>query len=261
MLAGRRTEDVDVLGVLWRHRLGLIFAMVLGAAAGAGLSQFQPVTYTAESRIFLSVATSFDPLDFRPTSGNTEQRFMVQQAALITSRPVLDRVKAPEGVDLSALGEVLDVSGSADSELLVIRATAADPAAAAALADAVPVAYQAFVREEVAQDVERAVTGAITDPEQLQEIRLAAALYDDGVAVVEQAGVPTQPSQPATVRNVVALTVLLGLAYATVVVVARTVLTRPERPIPPKARSTRDVENVRRGGPGDDPHEANRVSP
>lgn len=210
--------ELDIIGTLWAYKFGLISCLLFGAAVGYGLSQLQPVRYTAESRVFLSSSSAFDPLDQRSTAGNQE-RYVVQQAELMTSRPVLDRVRLPAGASTrrEALRDLIDVTPSGDSDLVVINATAADPRVAAALADGVALAFQEFTAAQVADAADRAVA-AVTGAEQVAQIRAAAAVYDDGVSIVDRAEVPDSPSQPAPLRNTIVLAVLAGLVYAVVAV-------------------------------------------
>lgn len=217
-MTGRPGGELDPLSVLWRHKFGLTVAFLVSALAGFGLSQLQPELWTAESRVFLSADAAFDPLDQR-SGGNTQDRFVTQQAELLTSGPVLDRADLPAGVAREDVPDMVDVEASGDSELLTVRATAPDRDDAVALADALPAAYQELVVELVAQDVQRALAVAV-DPTESQRVRVAAAVYDDGVALVESAVPPEAPSQPATIRNIVLAATLGGLAYAAVVVVA-----------------------------------------
>ena len=210
--------ELDIIGTLWAYKVGLVGCLLFGAAIGYGLSQLQPVRYTAESRVFLSSSSAFDPLDQRSSAGNQE-RYVVQQAELMTSRPVLDRVRLPAGSATirDGLRDLIEVTPSADSDLVVIEATAADPRVAAALADGVALAFQEFTEDQVADAADRAVA-AVTEPEQVAQIRAAAAVYGDGVSIVDTAQVPETPSQPAPLRNTVVLAVLAALVYAVVAV-------------------------------------------
>lgn len=205
--------ELDLVGTLWRHKVWLIACVVLAGTLGYGLSMLLPERYTAESRVFLSTASPFDPLSQRSTVN--QQRYVVQQAALMSSQAVLDRVVLPPGVSRERLGFAIEITPSADSDLVVVSATAADPAAAAALADGVANAFQEFTAARVAEEAERAIA-AVTDPAQADQVRAAAAVYGDGVAVVDRAQVPTSPSAPAPLRNAVLLAVLAGLVYALV---------------------------------------------
>lgn len=241
--------ETDLVGLLWRRKLWLLLSVALGAALGYGLSQLQSVAYTAEARVFLAASGAFDPLDQR-TIGNQE-RYVAQQAAIMTSDPVLERVTPPAGVDPEELAEALDVTASADSDLIVVQATAVTPEGAAGLADGTAAAYAEYTVEGVELAASRAVA-AVTDSDQAEQIRAAAAVYDDGVALIDAAPVPTSPSQPAPLRNAVLLAVLAGLLCAALVVLADGRRPAARRRVPPSAdRTSSGLDPKSPSTPGD----------
>lgn len=212
-------SELDLVGVLWRHKVWLVACVVFAAVVGYGLSQLLPVRYTAEARVFLSYSTPFDPLGQR-SSGN-QQRYVVQQAELMSSQAVLDKVTLPLSAPRAELSEAISIAPSSDSDLVIVSATSDDPDLAAALADGVAIAFQSFTAELVAEEAERAVA-AVNDPAQAKQILAAAAVYGDGVSVVDRAEVPSSPSEPAPLRNAILLAIFAGLVYALVALLPET---------------------------------------
>lgn len=212
-------SELDLVGVLWRHRFWLAACLLFAAVLGYGLSMLLPVRYTAESRVFLSSSTPFDPLGQR-SSGN-QQRYVVQQAELMSSQAVLDKVVLPLSAPRDNLSDAISITPSDDSDLVIVTATADEPELAAALADGVAVAFQSFTSELVTEEAQRAVA-AVSDPEQAEQILAAAAVYGDGVSVVDRAEVPSSPSEPSPLRNAILLAVFAGLVYAVVALLPET---------------------------------------
>jgi capsular polysaccharide biosynthesis protein/Mrp family chromosome partitioning ATPase len=205
-------EAPSIVQAVFRERWIVLACVVIAGLLGVGLSQLQQKEYTAESRIFLSANGDFDPI-------NTDQgdvgRFVADQVAVLDSTEVLTR--AITALNLSVgpfeLRRDITVTPGTDNNVITVAAVAADPKTAKAIADGIPDAYEAFVKERVnlrATDAaQRSRTnGAKTD------IEAAAALYGSGVSSVEKAELPSGPTSPQPIRNALILA-LIGFLAAT----------------------------------------------
>ena len=207
-------EAPSLVQAIFRERWVVLACVLIAGLSGIGLSQLQEKRYTAQSRIFFSASGQFNPLG-ADQGGADATRFISDQVALLDSTSILTTVISSLGLQVAPyqLQADLKVAGGTDNNVVAIEATAADPQTAKQIADAIPVAYQAYVTQRVAlrvqQATEEARTGTAT-----ADIRAAAAVYGDGVAGVEKAELPDAPSSPQTVRNALVLA-LIGLLAAT----------------------------------------------
>jgi uncharacterized protein involved in exopolysaccharide biosynthesis len=188
---------------MWRHKVLIVVATLLGIALGMALTTMQPTTYRAESRVFLSSHAEFDPTgqnDFV----NDPSRFVEQQAAMMTSAPVLAAAiySGAPADNVQELRQSLEVVASDSSDIVTVKATARNGKDAEALVNAVVRAYQARIRNGVAILVAQMkdVMGAA----ELQNAQRHAAVYGDGVSLVEPA---TAVAVSSGIRNAT----LLGL--------------------------------------------------
>ncbi|MGY1840856.1 MULTISPECIES: hypothetical protein [unclassified Modestobacter] len=206
---------------LWRGRWLIGGAAVAAGLLGAQLSALQEETYTAQSRMVLSATANFDPLG--GNSPSNAGRYLANQMAILDSEPVLELVAEQLGgdADPATLAEAVSVATLADSDIVVISATAPDPELAAARADAVTAAYQQYVTQRVQEVADAAVAAVAADPGAVADVRTQAAVYGDGVAVAEPAAVPTAPTAPNPVRDGALLAVLAGLVAAGVAILRR----------------------------------------
>src|SRR5215218_6153147 len=139
-----------VMDLLWRHKVLVVLGTLLGASLGLLLTSVQPTTYLAQSAVFLSSHADFDP------TGSTDyvsdpSRYVQQQAAMMTSTPVLEKAMgngapADSILDLRAS---LQAEASQDTDIVTVKATAETPAAARARVDKVVRAYQDHARARV----------------------------------------------------------------------------------------------------------------
>lgn len=183
--------------VMWRHKVLLVAGVVIGALLGLGLSLVQPAAYTAESRIFYSSQNGFDPL--AGGSFNSDpSRYLEQQAALLTSEPVLAQaVRAEPAIgSVEEVRAALTVTASREADIVVVRAAADTAATAEERADAAVVAYRAYQRASV-RDRTTSLQ-ALSDAAEQRQILQRAALYGDGVELVEP---PVVKEVSTEVRN------------------------------------------------------------
>lgn len=222
--------------VLWRHKVLLVAGALVGALLGLISALLQPTAYISESRVFFASQSSFDPLGSAPF-GADPVRYLEQQAALITSTPVLTQaVELDESIgELTALRESLSVAVSSDADIVTIKAAADTGAGAEARVAAVVEAYRDF-QEAAVEDRTEAASDLSTSGERRQ-IEQRAALYGDGVALVEP---PTSQETSSLVRNTT-IGGLVGLLLALAWAFGR------QKPI--RARARTKPPTAGRGGP------------
>jgi uncharacterized protein involved in exopolysaccharide biosynthesis len=184
-----------------RHPFLVVVVAAAFAAAGYYWSSQQNEQYVATTRLFLSSSSPFDgfgSLDFV----NNPDRYAVNQAELVLSRPVLDRAVADGEltVEEGQLGRALSISAGRGTDVIVIEATAPTGEEAAEWANATADAYRAFKVDGVEQQTQE-LLALSTTPEESASILKRAAVYGDGIALVEEAAVPSEPSYPQPVRD------------------------------------------------------------
>jgi Mrp family chromosome partitioning ATPase/LPS O-antigen subunit length determinant protein (WzzB/FepE family) len=239
-------DGPGLVASVWRYRWLVAAVALAGALAGLGFSLVQPVQYEASSRILLTVPSSQDGGQVDPN------RFVLNEAAFMTSPPVLDRaVRLAKGrVTVRQLRERLVAEPSTESDLVTLRVRDATAQGAAELAEAVGRAYEETSLQQGVDGVARAVAG-VQQTERALRGRLdelnrklqaapgdrtlraqrdaVQALLDeaarreqelqvtgppgDPVALRERPEVPDSPSQPKPSR-LVALGGLLGSVLA-----------------------------------------------
>lgn len=210
---GVPTSGTSALLTRVRRHLALIAGLtVAGLLLGMLVGSLQPKSYTAESRVFLSSQASFDALggDF-----NTDaSRYLDQQAGVMTSRPLLAqavKLGAPAD-DVEQLQESVEVLASAESDVLTVRAVAADPEQATQRVDNVIAAFRDYQEKLV-----KAQLKAVESVSNAAEKRLAqqrAAVFGDGVQLVEDASVTASTSVLRNASVLALAGLLLGLALA-----------------------------------------------
>lgn len=223
-----------VLGVLRRRKWWILQALVVVPLLVGLATSRQEKEYTATAGLLFR-----DP----PTSVlNPSFADPTRQAATNSSLVVLPTIAARAaelagpGYTGSEVESAVTVEPAGDSDVVDITAASTDPARAAAMANAYGEAYIAF-RSEIDR---RQLAGAIaevrsslerlSDEElagqagqslrtQLDELELASSLANGNASLVQEAGVPEDPSSPQLGRNIVLGIVLgglvgLGLAFA-----------------------------------------------
>jgi capsular polysaccharide biosynthesis protein len=205
-------EAPSLVQAVWRERWIVLLCVLIAGFAGGALSQLQQPRYTATSQIFLSASAPFDPLN--QTQVGDAPRFVADQVAILESSPVLQATIARLGLNVSpdALANDIKLASTADSNVITITATAADASTAKQIADGIPAAYRALVKQQVSDKTDQvagqAKSGTVAD------IRAAQLAYGDGVAGVDPAALPVTPSSPQPIRNALILG-LIGFLAAT----------------------------------------------
>lgn len=248
-----RDDGPGLIDALWRYKLGVILAVLLGALSGYGLAQLQPVLYNARTDVFLE-----DPRISGVFEQNTRvefERYVRNAAGIARTRQVGERAAGLLGGRI-AVDDLLDqyaVDAKLDQDVFTITATDSSPEGAAEFADAVAGAYRQQVREEsqtqsqaiieklqaqlVPLNAELQVLNAELEEEgpqfpqqeaarnsliariglneqRISELQLASDTFDDGVRQVDFAEVPGSPAQPQPVRTAVAAAALTFAAAA-----------------------------------------------
>ena len=208
-------RPASVFSILWHYIVLIVATTVAGLTVGLLIAHFQPTSYSAESRVFLSSQASFDALADGQYASDPS-RYLDQQAAIMTSSPLLQRAieLGAESADEAELKASLAVIASAESDVLTVRATAPASEQAGARVDDIITAYREYQRSLVTTQLSSIELVSSTDEKRIAQKR--AAVYGDGVALVEKAFV-TEASSAIRNASVLAVAGLLlgsGLALA-----------------------------------------------
>lgn len=207
----RAGQGSIVASALWARRWVIAFAAVVAGLLGFQLSQLQNEIYQAETRIVLSATYPFDPLGgYNATNAS---RYLANQREIVRSRVIFDSAVTRLGsdIDVPTLAEAVDVSILSDSDIVLISARGPTAELAASRADAVATAYQDFVAAEVQRAADAAAQAVAADAAAVAGVRTEAAVYGDGIAVIERAVIPTAPVAPQPTRNALILAVVAAL--------------------------------------------------
>lgn len=241
-----------LLASAWRYRWPVAAATVLAGILGYVLSSFQPTTYEATARLFLT-----DPRQvavFGAQRAVDPERYIPQQSERITSGPVLERTAellGPPEVSPAEVERRLEVEGDIELDLIEITGSSSDPEVAAAIANTTALAYTQIAQEtrlasarEAADELEQAAAeldeqiadvqaqqttdDAFADQldvlirqrvdlsSRAQQQLVEARVFGSGVDFLEEAAVPRAPASPSPLRDAI-LAAVLGAALATAV--------------------------------------------
>jgi uncharacterized protein involved in exopolysaccharide biosynthesis len=236
-------EGPDLLQSAWRFKWLIAAVALSGALLGYGWAARQPTLYQGVSEVLLSGGVGPQLSGGAVEAGGDPERFLQNQAVLITRTPVLERAaRRIEGRATPAeLAAGLSVEVEQDVDLITISVLDENPENAALFANAVALAYKDFVEGQPGQQaaqlrsrrdlLEKELAGIQTQlaaapgsgslqrrrdamVETLNQIEkdLAAAVGRIGgdLVRVERAVVPEQPALPAT-RRTTAVGLLLGV--------------------------------------------------
>ncbi|MFI5776506.1 Wzz/FepE/Etk N-terminal domain-containing protein [Nocardia sp. NPDC051570] len=206
---------------LWRlaRRRWPIIAIitVLCLAAAFGYAKTQPVTYTASSTCYVSMATGTSVNDSYQ-GGLAAQQRVRSYVDLVTSRTVAQRVKDQLGLSISA-------------DELRGKVSAASPPATTIIV--------VSVRDDTADSARRLTDEVVSQfrhlIDQLETIQVDAAPAAR-VAVVDKAQMPTAPSGPQS-KRILILGLLAGLLFGGLAAFARDRLDR-------RLRTSSEIEQV-----------------
>lgn len=201
--------------LLRRHWFLVVFAAVLGAAAGLLISFVQTPSYRASTEVFISTQAADTSSDLVQGNAFTLSRVNTY-ARLAGSEEVLERVadRLELEVPVRDLMERVEAMPVTNTAILEISALSDDPALAADLANA--------TAASLAEAVEELETTGSTSP-----VRLATIVSAD---------VPAEPESPRPVLQAILGALLLAVAALAFIVIRDLVDTR--------IRTERDVKAV-----------------
>jgi capsular polysaccharide biosynthesis protein len=207
-----RQLPTNILSSIWRHKVVIVASALIGLLIGLFISWLQPPSYTAQSQVFLSSPAPFNALDDGGSSDPS--RYLVQQATLMTSAPLL-RSAITAGATASntaELGESLDVVASDEADVITVRATGDDADQASSRVDGVVAAYRQYQKAEVATQL--AAVSKLGTPATKAVAAQRAAVFGDGVELVEQASVSKDSTAIGNASVLAVVGVLASLGYA-----------------------------------------------
>lgn len=193
-------EGPGLLQSVWRYWWLIAIATLLGALLGYGWQARQPTVYEGSTRLLLSIGSGVLPGD--PAAPAQEpRRFLSNQAALIASRPVLQRA-ARGKTDPGSLKGRMTVEVADGADVITIRVHDATPEGAAELAQAIGTAYNQFVITQSAQ-------AAATEVKQLEAAAddLKVQLSKLSLALRADPNNPTLQAKLAAIRDQLTVTV------------------------------------------------------
>jgi capsular polysaccharide biosynthesis protein len=237
-------EVPGLLQSVWRYKWLIIFAMLLGGSLGYGWASRQPTLYEGVTRVLLAGQSSTPLAGGTPPPAAEPDRYLRNQAELISSSEVLQRAAKLNGgrVPAKTLHQRLNVDVATDSDVITIRVLDPTAEGAAAAANSVAAAYDDFISERSRGAVNqlRSVRSRLETRLKNLEAELATQPNDESLrrrrtAVLEElsaiekqlvasealagssrqqlheeAAIPEQPVQPAPRRSI-AIGVLFGL--------------------------------------------------
>ncbi|KQO61370.1 polysaccharide biosynthesis tyrosine autokinase [Curtobacterium sp. Leaf261] len=198
---------IDYAHVLRKNLLLLIATTLVGMGAAGGIAAAQTPTFTATTELYVSVRFGSEVASVELADGSAFARQAVLSFIdVVDSEVVLGR--AEKNLDFPAstadLAKVVRASSPANTVVVEIAADDADPAHAAAIANAVGKA----LAETIQEDLEAPAGGG---PSRIN------------VKTIQPAPVPSIPSAPE-VELMIAIGAALGLALGVTAAMLRTVL-------------------------------------
>ncbi len=177
-----------VLSKIW---IVIISAIVLGVATYLVCTFLIIPKYESTTKIYVINRQNSESLTYSDLQSGTQLTKDYQE--LVTSRPVLEEVKAELGLDRDndSFKKSITVSVPTDTRIVSITAEDTDPYMARAIADS--------VRTSAAEHI-------------------ANVMNTEAVNVVEEANLPTEISSPKIIRNTV-IGAVLGAFLAVVIIV------------------------------------------
>lgn len=245
-----RTVGPSVGRSILRHPVLVVAITTAFVLAGYLYSSQQDERYTAVTRLFLSSSAAFDGVG-QASYVVSPDRYAVNQAELVLSAPVLTSAieEGDLGGDVESLRQMLSVSAGRGTDVITIEATSESPADAAEVANAVASAYQSLKLQEVERQTNQ-LTTLSTSEEDRAAVLKRAAVYGDGIELIEVADPPAGPSFPQPVRDAL-LAFIVGAVIAVGAAVGIDVIGAAvrDRQIPPTSRRRRFRRRVNRPAP------------
>lgn len=184
-------EPVRLLAAARRFRGLILAAAVIGAVAGFAIAFPARSEYVASARLVLKDPWGVDPVvTDRPVGGDFE-RFVRSQAEFAMSDTVIDAAAATLGMAPAALANTVHAEPDTSGTVLLLDLRAGDPVAAETGARMWVETYREQRQDAVDASVERTLDALADDADGADlagEMRVAAAVYGDGVAFVDLEG-------------------------------------------------------------------------
>jgi capsular polysaccharide biosynthesis protein len=235
-----RSSALGILSSVVRHPVLVAVTALVVAALGYVASSLQAPSFTATARLFLTSSAPFNGVG-EGSYVNDPTRYVINQAEIAMSQPVMRRAVASEdlGVSATELVDAVVVTPGRNTDVLHVEATAPTREQAMSWADAVAEAYRATQADAVRRQTAELLALSPSDEE---AVLSRAAVYGDGVGLVETAVRPQEPSSPRPLRDA-ALAGIAGLALGLLLAWATdAVRRRPSLDLPPRLTSPRRPE-------------------
>jgi capsular exopolysaccharide synthesis family protein len=240
----QESEALDleqILNVLRRRALLILFCIVIVAGATYGFSKRKTKQYTAGASLTFSVNPVTQQIAGLSSGGLSTTDLLVQEANEV------EQVKGGEtaartaalvggGVTEESVLSSVSVAGHGESGVVVVSATTTVPELSAKIANtyarqfvveqraSLLHSYQSALRvvdKELAElsPSQRVGSDAVDLQDRAQTLRLLLELRESNVQVTQEAAVPTSPSSPKTSKDtaigvLVGLLIGLGLAFS-----------------------------------------------
>ena len=193
---GEDVLEIDILelaGVVL-SKIWIVIVSVLVFAAATYLVCFFLITpkYESTTKIYVINRQNSESLTYSDLQSGTQLTKDYQE--LVTSRPVLEEVKAELGIDIDNddFKKKITVSVPTDTRIVSITAEDTDPYMARAMADG--------IRKSASEHI-------------------ANVMNTEAVNVVEEANLPTEISSPKTIRNTLIGGVLGGAVAVMIIII------------------------------------------
>jgi capsular exopolysaccharide synthesis family protein len=165
---GEWDEGPSLLESIWRFRWLVLVAVLLGGLGAYALSARQPPQYEAVARVFLSIPGQSSLLRTEGGPSIDADRYVRNQAQLMTSAPVISRAAELSGLPAARLRKNLAVVPSKDLDLVVIRTKAGTTSEATRVVDSVAIAYQQVLTKQAGDDLTTATERLTATTEKLR---------------------------------------------------------------------------------------------
>lgn len=196
----------DYIRILRKNWILLLIGVILGAGGGYASAALATPIYQASTKLYVSVQSDASATGDLLQGTSYARQVVTNYIEVIPTGRVLEPVIDELGLDLTlpALARSITVSSPANSVILNVAVTNADPELAAAIANDVAESFIEVAQSPIANE----------QPDGISPIK---------VTVLDAASAPAEPSSPNYAMNI-ALGLLIGLVVALAVAVIRHLL-------------------------------------
>ena len=226
-----------MLGVLRRRIRWIVLFCALGAAAAYGISKYQTKEYTATASLVFNdngLNQQVAGLPATNSAGSQAQENTNVKLVQLGDMATKTAMELGNGLTKDSVSESLSISAQGESNIVNVSATSTSPILAADIANTYSnqfvseqqsanhkyySAALALVNKQLAalSPQQRAGPSGLALQDRAQSLGVLAELRSGSVQVAQAASVPTGPSSPKTIRNVVlgfVVGLLFGLGFA-----------------------------------------------